>query len=285
MNKPFENIDLASVPEDANKYSRGKCNIVAGSEKYPGAAILCARASERCGSGYTQVYTHPDNVKAIAVAVPTVPVADFNELSNELNIDTYIDTNIEAKSNSKKPLSYVIGPGFYQPDYVEDVLKTTHETSIPVVVDGGAISKQKYNSNCVLTPHMGEGRRLADAYGISHDVTGGELADQLSHTTGACIVLKGPDTLIVQGDKKFLMTDGTPALAKAGTGDVLAGIIGSLCLRYSVFEAAVIGTQIHALAGKIVAKKFGDQSVIATDVIDALPEALSKYSDIPSAQV
>ena len=101
-------------------------------------------------------------------------------------------------------------------------------------------------------------------------------AKALAQAYEAIIVLKGPDTYISDGDAVVAMTQGTPALAKAGTGDALAGIISALLAQQvPALDACVLGATLHAEAGSIAARKWAELSVIPEDVVQAIPEAIA----------
>lgn len=149
------------------------------------------------------------------------------------------------------------------------------------------------NLQTVLTPHDGELTRLANACrragfeGAGGNIIGAtqrELdAVLINSATGAVVVAKGPQTLIVTQGRILDCSYGTPALAKAGTGDVLAGIIASyLAQGLGDFEAAALGTRIHGEAGLVAEEHLGTASVMAEDVIDAIPLAIA-YLKKPTA--
>jgi NAD(P)H-hydrate epimerase len=102
-------------------------------------------------------------------------------------------------------------------------------------------------------------------------------AIQMANKTGTTIVLKGKGTVVTDGQKVYVNKTGNPGMATGGTGDVLTGIITALVGQgLSNFDAAVLGVYVHGLAGDIAAKKFGQISLIATDVIESLGEAFKK---------
>jgi NAD(P)H-hydrate repair Nnr-like enzyme with NAD(P)H-hydrate dehydratase domain len=129
----------------------------------------------------------------------------------------------------------------------------------------------------VLTPHAGELARLlgTDSRQVeAHRLASARRAAELS---GAIVVLKGDDTIVVEGKRIAVSAGGAPALATAGTGDVLSGTIGALLARgMEPFVAVCAGVDAHRRAGKIAAERLGAvESVVATDVIAALPAALA----------
>jgi len=126
----------------------------------------------------------------------------------------------------------------------------------------------------VVTPHGGEASRLATSLGLSHEAPE-VLARDLARALHAIVVLKGPDTHISDGARTVVMAEGTPALAKAGTGDVLAGMTCSLLAQgMDAFDAAVAASLVHARAGKAAAEHLTDVCVCAEDVLQFIPDAL-----------
>ena len=160
-----------------------------------------------------------------------------------------------------------------------------------MLVDGGALAfmpslkmrkvlrrRNEQGSVTVLTPHKGEAARLGAPFGLNLDnMLQEKAAYSLALAYGAVVVLKGPDTVIASVEHSCRVTNGSAALAKAGTGDVLAGVIGGLLAQgMSAFDAAHLGVCIHAEAGNIAAERKGVVSTCAEDVLDAVPEAFMR---------
>lgn len=272
--------DLIPYPKvDANKYTRGKLTLLVGSRVYPGAAILAAMASQRAGAGYTEVYAEDKVVAQVQAARASLVVRPWSSW----------DARCAAPSDDHHPCAYVIGCGFDAGDSAaSDMVRgLLRHAQVPVLVDGGALaslSGKKMRMLCrsrhdkglttVVTPHRGEAVAMARA--LSFDAADQErFAAQLAHDLGVLVVLKGPDTCISDGVDVYRMTQGTSALAKAGTGDVLAGIVGALLAQgLEPFDACVLGTTLHARAGVLASHTYGSVSVCAEDVIEHIPRAL-----------
>ena len=264
---------LAPAP-DANKYSRGKLVVVAGSARYPGAAVLAARASQRMGAGYTEVVTDERAVDVVRLSSPSLVVRPFAEWG---------ESDIPAMREGK-PCAVCIGPGFVPDDAAASdmTVRVLREARCPVLVDGGALSHVSSDAALealarragqgyptVVTPHGGEAARLAESCGIDAE------ASALALALHAVVVLKGPDTRVSDGTRVADMLEGTSALAKAGTGDVLAGMISALLAQgVEAFDAALTGSVLHARAGRAAAERLTPISVTAEDVIDHIPAAL-----------
>lgn len=199
------------------------------------------------------------------------------------------DTSYVKESTATHPCAYVIGCGFncQDPSVVGITRRLLRTAKAPVLVDGGALRlmparkirdlcERRFNDGfpTIITPHGGEAAAMAAVFGLETDDPE-RLAVELSQAYGAITVLKGPDTYISDGDDVYCMDEGTPALAKAGTGDVLAGILGALLAQgLGPIEACVLGTTLHAHAGALAARDLSEISVCAEDVIAYLPKAI-----------
>jgi NAD(P)H-hydrate epimerase len=128
----------------------------------------------------------------------------------------------------------------------------------------------------VITPHAGELARLLEIDSDEVEAHRLRSASQASERSGAIVVLKGDDTLVVHFDRVAINRGGSAGLATAGTGDVLSGVISALLARgMEPYAAACAGVLAHARAGREAASRVGVESVIATDVIDAVPAGLA----------
>lgn len=277
----FSNKDLRNFlpfpDSDSNKYSRGTCNVIAGSEAYPGAAALAALAASKSGTGYTRLFTHKNNKMFALSLMPSLVCASFDALSAEMFVED-------------KPSAYVVGPGFAgSPDEQKIILKVLEGTDAPVILDGGGLSafssekvrdalEERYENSydTVLTPHIGEAKSLLFNYTVKKIASPKELARDLAYFTKATIVLKGPNTFVCDEKQIYEMMSGTPALAKAGSGDVLAGILGGIVCqnRLSAFEACVLATNLHAQAGIIASKDLTEISVAPEDLVNYIPKSI-----------
>lgn len=275
---------LPSLDKNSNKYSRGLCLTAAGSKKYPGAALLCSRAAQRLGSGYTLLYTIQQNVARSAFAMPSCVCFPFSEFKEDKLL----------KLIYKKESSILIGPGFipgnrYSTERFKTALKIYDSR---LIVDGGALSsffssdiralfdiRRQNKCTTVLTPHMGEAVKILQCYGVDLDAKNKlKIAKKINQLTGAIVVLKGPDTYICDSKQYTVIKNGGPELAKAGSGDVLAGIIAGLLAQKidSVFGSCALATYLHARSGKISAKYKTIHSVLPEDLIDNVSLAIKE---------
>lgn len=267
---------------NANKYSRGKLVVIAGSARYPGAAVLAARASQRMGAGYTEVVTARRAVDAVRASSPSLVVRTTADWSAD-ELPEFTDA---------KPCAVCVGPGFVPgaKKSGELLLRVLEAAQCPVLVDGGALQHlataralerlgRRIDDGfpLIITPHGGEAARLAAPLRL-HGTTPDRMVAGLALAFRCVVVLKGPDTYVSDGKKVEVMTQGGPALAKAGTGDVLAGMISALLAQgVSPLAAAYSGAALHARAGALAAERLTDIAVCAEDVIDFIPEALKQF--------
>lgn len=278
---------------DANKYTRGVLVIIGGSPAYPGAACLATDAAYKMGAGYVEVFCSPEALRVLQVHNVEAVVRAWTGW-------TCAFSRLAVQKNGH-PAACLIGPGFnpkdLENDYlVSDVLKNC---VYPVIVDGGALSflateegmqiakdRSKLSRETILTPHFGEAQKLAEPLGadvkndLADDESCAKFARALAKAYEATVVLKGPKTFIApaksSSNEVYLMQNGTAALAKAGTGDVLAGIIGALSAQgLCAVDAANIGASIHALAAKEASNELTAISVCAQDVVSYIPKAIS----------
>ncbi|MDR0888469.1 MAG: NAD(P)H-hydrate dehydratase [Coriobacteriales bacterium] len=278
---------LPSIPPDANKYTRGSLLILAGSARYPGAAVMAAQAAARTGAGYVTLAV-PGRVAATCahahlLSIPVMEVAESERSSGVFSASAYDD----LASRLSHCDAIILGFGItVTPSTIALVANVLRDAEVPVVLDADALNAIAADDDnhddenraaqaliqsklsCVLTPHAGELARLLRTFSVND-------ADDLARKTGSVVVAKGPTTHITDGASSIDSSDGTPALAKAGTGDVLAGIIGSLVAQgMSALAAAKAGVHIHGVAGRIAADRLGVRGVMAEDVIEAIPQAM-----------
>ena len=279
------NAELAAlVPHPraaANKYTRGHLSLVVGSAAYPGAACLASAAGERAGAGYTEVFCAGKSMITVRGWRPSLVVRDWH---------TWKPERIAAV-RADRPAACVIGCGFDAEEraLTSLLMETVRAYPGPLLIDGGALTllanatglrlcrrRAEAGLPTVLTPHGGEAARLARGAQVDETLEPPALACALAGAYRAVVALKGPTTFIASSDGAAEAMDrGTAALAKAGTGDVLAGFIGSLLAQgIAPRDAAALGCALHAEAGRAAADALTDICVSAEDLITYLPAAL-----------
>jgi ADP-dependent NAD(P)H-hydrate dehydratase / NAD(P)H-hydrate epimerase len=257
---------------ESDKRKAGAPLVIAGSQQFPGAAVLCALAAARAGAGYVTVVT-PASAAALRTHLVEQVVIEFSDdepaesvIANVLDI---------AQRNS----SIAIGPGLALDERTGTVVRgVVARANLPVVADASALFhfskhlEEFRGKPLVITPHAGEFARLSGKGTIAQGQRVARLREFVDRTA-ITTLLKGLATLVYDGTTTFINTTGTNALATAGTGDVLTGIIGTLLSQgLSPFDAAGMGAYWHGLAGKHAAQH-RRTGVIARDVIDSLAAA------------
>lgn len=277
---------LPGPASDVHKYSRGKLVVIGGAAAYPGAACLAAAASQRMGAGYTEVLCAPESVSAVRAFRPSLVVRSWEALA----------PSSFAAARSGRPVAYAVGSGFDAADDASEAKRLVHRAlkhaHAPLLVDGGGLAtlasdkgrrlmRRRFVNGwpTVITPHAGEAARLAAPLELPTSDQG-ELARLLALVYGAIAVVKGPDTFISDGDEVVRVDEGTAALAKAGTGDVLAGMLGALLAQgLDPLDASVLAVTLHARAGRLAADRLTAISVIAEDVVAMIPAAIRSVAD------
>lgn len=249
----------------AYKNALGHLAIVAGSERMAGAAVLCALGALRSGVGLVTLFTTADAVPRLGSLPPTVM----------LRVGPVVDALHEAAGYQAVAVGPGLGGGRPLEPAVRNGLDELWRGRTPVVFDADALLPfdGHAGANVVRTPHPGEAGRLLgrtaadveqDRFGAARD-----LARQ-----GGVALLKGRHTLIAQGERLSVNVTGGPALATAGSGDVLTGVIGGLLARgLSAFDAARVGACVHGRAGEL-AGRGGRDGQTAEDINHHIPDAL-----------
>lgn len=282
-----ENVDLKHIQklipkrnDLMNKGSFGKVLNIAGSKRYSGAAFLSSISSLKTGAGYVTLACPSEIIERIA---PNAPEITFIPLNSNSNGSISDDNKIE---DMEKYDVISFGSGLTTDTetqkFVFSLLEQFNERQ-KVIIDADGINilaERKSNislKNKIITPHPKELSRLLNVSTIEINDNREKYARITAQTFDCIVVLKGHHTIITNGDKIYLNTTGNSALAKAGTGDVLTGIIsGLLSQKLSLFNAAILGTYIHGLSVDIAANELTKYSVLASDVINNIPYAIKK---------
>ncbi|MEQ4490179.1 MAG: NAD(P)H-hydrate dehydratase [Dehalococcoides mccartyi] len=270
----------------ANKGSFGRVMIVAGSDRYIGAAMLAGSAAMRIGAGLVTLALPQSLIGAVAAKIPEATYLPLPEVSCG-TADSFASRLILSELGKYDVL--LIGPGLGQSPYaarlVTEVLSNLPE-GLKVVIDAdalnilAAISRWwlEYSFDAILTPHPGEMARLAKttAEAVQSDRFG--ICRESACKWGKTIILKGAGTIVSSPEGETLCNPAAnPVLASAGTGDVLAGIIsGLLGQGLNLFEAAGLGVYLHSLAGATLRSEMGDAGVLASDLLLKLPAVIKE---------
>lgn len=257
---PITKSDLPSLlpkrAKNAHKQAGGKSLIIAGSLGMWGAAYLCGLACYRVGAGYVYLSDNTPNL---------TEHPDF------------LSVGVSEKMSLENFSAIAIGPGLNITSKTKNIfLHIKRKFKNPVVVDAGALDLiTDLTENWIITPHEGELARLlkTSADEIRRDrFKAVRLAQE---KFGGIIVLKGKNTLIANNNNTYEIKTGNKALAKAGTGDVLAGIItGFLSQGLKPINAAVLACGLHGYIADRWAKDKDYLSLMASDLIEEIPRAL-----------
>ena len=253
------------VPErkrSAHKGTFGHLLIVAGSEGYTGAPVLCAHAAARSGVGLVTLAV-PREIYGIVAGncPPEVMPVPLDKLPA---LETFA--------------ALAIGPGLGRAPatekFVRDLLA---RTTMPAVVDADALPAVAWRPGLVLTPHPGEMARLTGKTTQEVQANRWEMARQFAREKNVTLALKGAGTVVTDATGKlWINMTGNPGMAKGGMGDALTGIIGALLAQgLPALEAAKAGVFLHGRAGDLAAQRVGEPAMLATDLIAALGAAFS----------
>lgn len=256
----------------AYKYKFGHACLIAGSKGKMGAAILSAKACFRSGVGLVTTHIPSSGALSMYTSVPEVMILE--------------DKNLEMLTEYKKYDRFSaigIGPGIALADETQRILKQIiQNTPHPLVLDADALNILAENrtwisflpAHSILTPHHREFERLiGEKFTLDEERL--QQAKTFAIKYGLILVLKGKYTAVCAPDGKvYFNTTGNVGMAKAGSGDVLTGILTSLLAQgYDPLWAAIAGAYIHGLAGDFAKEVIGEKSLLASDIIEHLPNA------------
>ncbi len=275
---------LEPRPIEGHKGTFGKVCIVAGSVGMTGAAALAGRAALRSGSGLVRVATAKSVLATVAVLEPCYTTLPLEEDADGRVSGKAIGAILNAAAEND---AMAIGPGMGVSAGLRSAIETlVQQGHLRLLIDGDGLNNLsglpdwpgKRRADLILTPHPGEMKRLWS--GLFRDALPSdreEAAGRMARTTGSVVTLKGSQTVVTDGQRMYVNHTGNPGMATAGSGDVLTGVVTALMGQgLGSFEAAVLGVYIHGAAGDIAAEAYGQVSLMATDILEALPEAFKR---------
>ena len=258
---------LPPRPERSHKGTFGHVLVVAGSDQMSGAAYLAAKAAYRIGAGLVKVVSVPENRDVLLGSLPEIIFSEREELASQIEWADAI----------------VIGPGLGLSEEAEEMVRIVIENSpVPTVIDGDGLKlarniTDRLSENFVLTPHAKEmsyltGRSVGEI--LDNPVC---VARDTATDLASIVVCKDAKTVVSDGMECYINVSGNSGLATAGSGDVLAGMIGGLLGQgMEPYEAAKLGVYLHGLAGDAAAEARSAYSLIASDIIDGISKILSR---------
>lgn len=263
-----------TIDSHTHKGIQGHVLIIGGSYGKIGAVCLSSKAALKSGCGLVTVYVPKCGYDILQTAIPEVMVLTDNQerYISEISFDII-------------PQAIGIGPGLGQEVVTQKAFyKFLEQNSFPLVVDADALNILSKNkewifllpAKTIITPHLKELERLIGKWTSEEEKI--NLTKLFSIKYNLIIVMKGAPTIIIDNDKIYENTTGNAALATAGSGDVLTGIITSLLAQsYEPIDAAIIGVYLHGLTADIALPETGYQSFIASDIILNIGKAFLSF--------
>ena len=285
---------LPKRKEYSNKGDFGKVLVIAGSEEMCGASYLSALAAYRTGAGLVRIFTPEANRISLQNLIPEAILTTYND-SSVMDIETVTEEKL-YKAVKEWADVIVIGPGLGISTRSKSIVKKVVDISeVTTIIDADGLRlfrevieekenrkldlKKDLRAGFVLTPHIKE---LSDLLYLSKeevkdDIIG--IAEELKYCAGM-VVIKEARTVVVGEGRCYINNSGNSAMAKAGSGDVLAGIIAALMVvdKLRPFMMAALGVYIHGLAGDILKEKKGNHGILARELADEVAEVMKRYA-------
>lgn len=266
---------LPERPADSHKGMNGHSLLFVGSNDYIGAAVLCAKAALRGGSGKTTVVT-PEPVRAAFYSIPevmsvSIGAQDWNEAASR-DAARYIEGN----------KAIAIGCGVGRGD-ISPLIKAALESKLPLVIDADGLNQLAVHPELwpllhprvVLTPHLGEMARLMNTDIKRLQADNADIARSFSKKWGCVVLLKSAVSYISDGDRLVANHTGSSALSKGGSGDVLCGLVTALLAQgLEPFDAARAGAYILGTSADMAMELLEKRMLNASDLLDAIEQGL-----------
>ena len=252
--------------ENSNKGTFGKVINFAGSKFMPGAAYLSSVSALRMGAGYVKLSSEESVLNTVTKLAPEIVLTTSNEISYDINTISF-------------------GCGCDINDKTKNLLLNIHKNrkNIPTIIDADGLNvladiSLSFDKNTIITPHPKEASRLLNS-SIDDILDNLQLsAKQLSEKYNCITVLKTHNTIVTNGTNFYINKSGNSALAKAGSGDILCGMIaGLLAQGMTTYDASKLGVYLHGLAGEIASKELSEYCVLASDLLKYIPLAIKSY--------
>ncbi len=255
---------LPKMERSRHKYQAGYVLAVAGSPGMPGAALMACWAALKMGAGIVRLF-YPEGMKEELTSSPYELIKEEWDLKDDARFF----------EEAKRAKALIFGPGIGRLPEMEEAMKTIlAKTTLPTVIDADALyflaqnKEMSLPEKTILTPHHQEMERILDAPPTFDNC--------IAYAKDVTVVLKGAPTVIFHPHTKpLIITRGDPGMATAGTGDVLTGMIAALLAQgVPMRDSASLGVLLHALSGEIAAQEETSYGVLATDLIQYLPDAI-----------
>lgn len=277
--------NLPQRPVDGHKMSFGHLFVLAGSEGLTGAAMLASMAALRSGCGMVTLGCPASLNPIFETALTEVITVPLPETEKKTLSDNCID-QVFSTMKHRRCNGLLVGPGLgTHPSTSELVVQIAKQTEYPLILDADALNAiasvspdvlKECRKPLIVTPHPGELGRLMDLTSAEIQSDRQQYVEQFARNYGTVTILKGKNTVIAHSQlPSYINLSGNTGLATAGTGDVLAGMIGSFLVQgLSPLEAACTGVFFHGKIADYALPFIGERSLIASDLIKYLPEVL-----------
>ncbi|NTU99203.1 NAD(P)H-hydrate dehydratase [Candidatus Falkowbacteria bacterium] len=270
----------------ASKYDFGHVLVVGGSRGMVGAPLLAGMAALRSGAGLVTLAV-PTNIETtVSKRVLDLMVTTFKKALNDFAPAAFPE--LKKFIVERRVSLLAIGSGLALTTNNQKFLaKIIKDIELPLVIDAGALrlldikslATASHHKPIIITPHEGEMAKLLELTLSSVKQARQTAVDHATHDYGfeGVVILKGHETIIAQGGRRHINKTGNPAMAKAGMGDILTGMVAAFVAQgLPAFEAACLATELHGKAGDICAKESSPISVLASDLIEKIPAAIKK---------
>ena len=266
---------------DVHKGDYGNVLVIAGSSTMRGAAAFAVLGALRSGAGIVRLASVEKCIDTVSVLAPEATFIPMDE--DDYGFMAFDEKNKAFTDAVEKASAIVIGCGMGVTNDTAAILRYVLEnTKSPVIIDADGINCVDIEllvdkkARVIITPHVGEMARLLSCETAMITDNRIVTAEKYAEKFGITVVLKGAGTVIANSRYTAVNHTGNPGMSRGGSGDILAGIIGSVAGQgYSPFEACCAGVYIHGLAGDAAAKKLGMEAMLPRDVVDCLPDAFS----------
>lgn len=269
----LEKEDLKIIPKrdiTSNKGSYKNVIVIGAGENMSGAVALAASSAYRCGCGIVKIYADKKNIDVLKILV------------KEAIIDEYDNIDFD-KINADKDI-IIIGPGLSVNEKSKKLVEKVLDTNCKKIIDADALNiisenkilLDKFDENLVITPHIKEMSRLIGEETIFIKDNILKVAKEFSLKYKCITLIKDSSSVISDTSGKVrINVTGNSGLSKGGSGDVLTGIIaGMISQGMNIYDAVSVAVYIHGMAGDIASRKLSEYSIVASDIIDNLPEVL-----------
>lgn len=275
--RTFVHTVIRKRPRDIHKGDCGRVLLICGSEEMAGAAVFATKAAIKSGCGLVYTCTDRKIFPVLQISVPEGICKSWDKVKCDLSqydaiaIGPGMGVNQESATILSEVLSNYNGTVIIDADGLNTIAGDVFLQALVRTTE----------AKVIMTPHVGEARRLLEGQAVSGKLGREALAAALVEKYQSIIVMKGADTIVaLSAEAAYINTTGNPGMATAGSGDVLTGVITSLAGQgLSPEDAARAGVFIHGLAGDLAAEYFGEYGLTASDIADYVPFALKEMTN------